>query len=158
MAYEATVVAVESSQAAIRKLLVSYGCQDFTFGEGMSGDVRVAAVGFRANGRAVRMRVPLKTPPHGDVSRKFQRARSKTREDIMAELYEQEARRIWRVLHWIIKTRMEAIAEHVETFEESFLAHLLDEDTGETVYETLVRQGSVDLGQPLLALAAGASA
>lgn len=155
MAYESTTVSVESSQAAIRKLLVAYGCDDFQFGEGRQGDTRVAAVGFRAHGRAVRMRVPLKEPSSSEVSKKLTRARSKTRDAIVNEMVEQEARRIWRVLHWNLKTRMEAIAEHVETFEEAFLAHLLDEQTGETLYESLVQRGRIDLGAPLLQLGAG---
>lgn len=132
MAYESTTVAVENSQAAIRKLLVGYGCEDFQFGESRRGEERIAAIGFRSGARAVRMRVTLKPPTPADVSKKLQRARSKTRENIMDEMFEQEARRIWRVLHWNLKTRMEAIAEGVETFEEAFLAHLLDERTGRT--------------------------
>lgn len=66
------------------------------------------------------------------------------------EAREQEARRIWRVLAWNLKARLEAVEEGVETFEEAFLAHLLDETTGETVFEQLARTGRVELGEPLL--------
>jgi hypothetical protein len=157
MAYETTTVSVENSQAAIRKLLVGYGCEDFQFGESRRDGDRIAAIGFRSRDRAVRMRVTLKPPKPMDVSKKVTRARSKTREDIIEELYEQEARRIWRVLHWNLKTRMEAIAEGVETFEEAFLAHLLDERTGRTIYESLVDDGRVELAAPLLQLESGAT-
>jgi hypothetical protein len=74
-------------------------------------------------------------------------------------MVEQEAKRIWRVLAWNLKARLEAVEEGVETFEEAFLAHLLDERTGETVYEQLVRTGTVELGAPLTpALPAGGAA
>ncbi len=157
MAYETTTVSVEKSQGAIRSLLVGHGASEFGFGETAQAGTRFAAVSFVVGARAVRMKVPHKPISPRDLSTKYGRSRSRTREDIAREMEEQEAKRIWRVLHWNLKARMEAVQEGVETFEEAFLAHLLDERTGETVYETLVRHGSIDLGTPLLQLGAGAS-
>lgn len=159
MAYETTTVSVEKSQGAIRSLLVAHGAREFQFGESSGADgVRLAAVGFVANGHAVRMRVPHKPINQRDLARRLTRARTKDRATIASEMEEQEAKRIWRVLHWNLKARMEAVQEGVETFEEAFLAHLLDERTGETIYETLARSGSIDLGMPLLQLEAGSEA
>lgn len=155
MAYESTSVSVENSQGAIRKLLVAYGCENFQFGESRDGDQRQAAIGFTAHGRGVRIRVPLKEPDAVAVSKKLTRSRTKTKADIRDEMFEQEARRIWRVMHWNLKARMEAVAEGVETFEEAFLAHLLDERTGRTVYETLSTDGRLELATPLGQLEAG---
>src|SRR4051812_5308701 len=63
-----------------------------------------------------------------------------------------KAKRIWRVMHWNLKARLVAVDEGVETFEEAFLAHLLDERTGMTIYEHLARDGRVELAQPLVPL------
>jgi hypothetical protein len=68
---------------------------------------------------------------------------------------EQEAKRIWRVMAWNLKARLVAVDEGVETFEEAFLAHLLDERTGRTIYEQLADDGRVELARPLLALNPG---
>lgn len=153
MAYDTTTVAVERSQGDIRRLLTRHGAGSFEFGEATDPDGRRwAAIGFKLGDRAVRMRVPHKPIDRHAVARKLQRARSKTAADITGELEEQEAKRIWRVLAWNLKARLEAVEEDVETFEEAFLAHLLDERTGETFYEQLVRTGSVELDAPLVPL------
>jgi hypothetical protein len=151
MAYETTTVAVEKSQADIRQLLRKHGAGRFEFGEATDDNGTTwAALGFAMNGRAIRMRVPLKPINDQAAANKARRARSKTLGEIRGEMIEQEAKRIWRVLAWNLKARLEAVEEGVETFEEAFLAHLLDERTGETVYEQLVRTGTVELGGPLL--------
>lgn len=156
MAYETTRVTVERSQAAIRALLLRYGASGFAFGEEVRDGIRFAGVHFAIHGRGVRMRVPLREISE-DEARHRARARHASLEKAIADRYEDEARRIWRVLHWNIKARMEAVEEGVETFAEAFLAHLLDERTGRTVYEELRDRGSIDLGAPLLQIEAGAS-
>lgn len=156
MAYESTTVAVEKSQADIRRLLKAHGCESFEFGEASIDGQTWAAVGFRNGQRLVRIKVPHKVPDPHELRKRAQRARTQERRiAIVSEAEEQEAKRIWRVIAWNLKARMEAVQEGVETFEEAFLAHLLDERTGETVYQTLSRSGKVDLGAPLLALMPG---
>lgn len=151
MAYESTTVPVEKSQGELRRLLAGHEASRFAFGEETdSGGVRWAAVSFAHGGHAVRMRVPHKPVDPAAVSRKVLRARSKTRADIELELAEQEARRIWRVMAWNLKARLVAVEEGVETFEEAFLAHLVDERTGQTVYEQLAQDGRVELATPLM--------
>lgn len=153
MAYESTTVPVEKSQGEIRRLLADHGAAQFAFGEETdSAGVRWAAVSFAHAGHAVRMRVPHKPIDETVVRRKAQRARTRTREDFANELLEQEARRIWRVMSWNLKARLVAVEEGVETFEEAFLAHLLDRETGMTIYEQLARTGRVELNQPLMPL------
>lgn len=155
-AYSSTTVPVERSQGEIRKLLVGHGCQRLAFGEERDDmGQRWAAVTFQAGAHGVRMRVPLKLVDERTVSAKYQRARSKTRDEIRDGLYEQEERRIWRVLAWNLKARLVAVEEGVETFEEAFLAHLLDPRTGRTIYEHLAEEGRVELAAPLLALNPG---
>ena len=155
-AYGSTTVPVERSQGEIRKLLVRSGAQRLAFGEERDETgQRWAAVTFQAGAHAVRMRVPLKLIDERAVNLKYSRARTRNRDEIRDQLYEQEERRIWRVLAWNLKARLVAVEEGVETFEEAFLAHLLDPRTGRTIYEQLAEDGRVELAAPLLALPAG---
>lgn len=155
MAYASTTVPVERSQGEIRKLLIRFGAARLAFGEERDDmGQRWAAVTFQAKVYAVRMRVPLKPVDEREVTAKYQRARSRTRDEIRDQLYEQEERRIWRVLAWNLKARMVAVEEGIETFEEAFLAHLLDPRSGRTVYEHLAEDGHIELPAPLLALPA----
>ena len=55
---------------------------------------------------------------------------------------------------WNLKARMVAVEEEVETFEQAFLPHLLNPQTGRTIYEQLAEDGHVELPAPLLALPA----
>lgn len=149
MAYESTTVPVEKSQGQIRKLLTGAGASRLAFGEEREEERRWAAVTFAVGGNAVRLRVPLKPVDGREVRNKHMRSRTKTIEEVRDILYEQEERRIWRVLAWNLKARMVAVEEEVETFEEAFLAHLLDPRTGRTVYEQLSETGKVELARPL---------
>lgn len=160
MAYESTSVPVERSQGQIRKLLSGAGASRLAFAEERDdeGGQRWAAVQFVVGLHAVRLRVPLKPVDESEVRAKLRRARTKTVDEIRDDLYEQEERRIWRVLAWNLKARMVAVDEKVETFEEAFLAHLLDPQTGRTIFEQLAETGQVQLAQPLLALTAGGAA
>lgn len=155
-AYATTTVPVERSQAEVRKLLTDYGASRFAFGEETdSAGVRWAAVQFAHGGHAVRMRVPHKPLDDKALAAKARRARTQTYAQFEAAAIEQEAKRIWRVIAWNLKARMVAVEEGVETFEEAFLAHLVNAQTGRTVYEELADSGRVELGTPLLALGRG---
>lgn len=158
-AYASTTVSVEKSQGEVRKLLTDYGAGRFAFGEETdSAGVRWAAIQFAHAGRAVRMRVPHKPIDDRALLAKAKRARTQTLADFQAVAIEQEAKRIWRVIAWNLKARLVAVEEGVETFEEAFLAHLVNEQTGRTVYEELADSGRVELGSPLLALMPGSEA
>lgn len=160
MAYESTTVAVDRSQAAIRQLLLKHGAERFAFREGSGHDGRQwAGIEFVHGGHMVRMQVPLKDVDDGEVRRRQQRARTKTAATIRADLVEQEARRIWRVMHWSLKARLEAVQEAVETFEQAFLAHLVDPSSGGTVWQMVapaIESGAFQIGgEGLKALGSG---
>lgn len=155
MAYENTSVAVSKSQEDIRRLLQRHGASQFTFGEGTVDGRVLVAVEFMIERMRVRVRVPLKPQAESVLASKARRARSKTLGEIRAEANEQEARRIWRVIHWALKARLEAVEEEVETLEQAFLPHIVL-DSGATVYESLVHTGRVELGENMpLALPPG---
>lgn len=159
MAYESTSVSVDKSQAEIRKLLIDYGAARFLFGEEERDGVRWAGIEFGHNGNVVRMSVPLKAPDERPLKAKAQRAHTKTYEQILNEAYEQEAKRVWRVLFWSLKSRMVAVEEQLETFEQAFLAHLVDPASGMTVWQALaptVAAGAFQSGgMGLLAIESG---
>lgn len=142
MAYETTTVAVEKSQGDIRRLLLEHGATSVGFGELREGDQGIAVCEFGTDERRVRMRVPYKLPDREEAEAKAKRARSKTVGQLLHDMNEQEAKRIWRVVAWNIKARLVAVEEGVETFEEAFLAHMVT-STGETVYEHI--RGSTKL-------------
>jgi hypothetical protein len=153
MAYATTTVPVEKSQGEVRKLLAAHGASRFAFGEETdSAGVRWAMVQFGHRGLMVRMRVPHKPVDERAIRSKTSRARTKTADDFRAELEEQEARRIWRVIAWNLKARLVAVEEGVETFAEAFLAHIIDPTSNRTIYEQLADTGAVELGRPIAGL------
>lgn len=155
-AYSTTTVAVERSQGQIRELLARHGAREFGFGEAID-DVGEAwsAVTFTHHALRVRLRVKLKLPEPKLLDAKARRSRTKTRDDLMFEMAEQEAKRVWRIMAWNLKARMVAVDEGVETFEEAFLAHIVNPNTGQTIYEQLAEFGTIDLDTPLLQLGRG---
>ena len=164
MAYETTNVAVEKSQSEIRKLLIGFGATEFQFGEGTETDHRWSGVSFSHEGHMVMMQVPLKMPDNTQfksMEAKARRAHTRTLTDIEREYWEQEARRIWRVLFWSLKARVIAIEEGVEEFEQAFLAHLVDPATGMTLWQYVqpaIARGDFQLGgKGLKALESGVS-
>lgn len=152
--YQNTSVPIERSQAKIRELLKKHGARQFAFGEAVEGDGRTWAVmrfeaELEAGPATVRMRVPHKPLDEERIAARAERATRKTPDDFRREAQEQEAKRIWRVVFYNLKARMEAVEEGVETFYEAFLSHLLDPRTGRTVYEELSETGRLELAAPL---------
>jgi hypothetical protein len=150
-AYSSTEVQVEKSQGEIRKLLHAHGAANFSFGEGTFEGTLWALVEFVHHDQLVRVRVPLKEPDPKAVQAKVQRAISRTKAQIVDEMVEQEARRIWRVLFHGLKARLVSVEEGVETFEQAFLAHLVDPASGHTIWEKakgLIESGAMRQGGP----------
>ncbi len=147
-AYSSTSVSVASSQDSIRTLLRRFDADGFSFREQAANvdgaDTRVVAMEFTHNGHFIRMLVALKPPDENEIAAKTRRARTKTYEVIRDEGYAQEERRIWRVLFHGLKARLVAVEEKVETFEQAFLAHLVDPATNRTLYETM--RPAIDAG------------
>lgn len=163
MAYETTTVSVSSSQEHIRKVLRAHGAVRTAFGESYEDidddTAGHAAVEFVHQDTLVRVFAPLRRPTAKVIADKVNRSRTKDRATIEADLAEQEAKRIWRVLHWTIKARMEAVEEGLETFEQAFLPHIVDPASGQTLWERIqpvIETGALRLGGPgLRALGAG---
>lgn len=161
MAYDKTSVSVSSSQEQIRNVLIKHRCQSVNFGERYvpDGSVKIG-VEFVYADTLVRMLATISPPEANEVSKKVRNGRSgKSRRDYELEMTEQESRRMWRVLHWAIKVRMEAIEEGLELFEQAFLAHIVDPTSNVTLwdsFEPAIAAGGLRLGGTgLRALEAG---
>lgn len=149
-AYATTDVPVERSQGEVRGLLQRYGATQFTFGEAIVDGRTLIGVEFATAHHRVRLRVALKPPDEEALAVRARRARTKTLGELRAQADEQEAKRVWRVIAHNLKARMVAVEEGVESFEEAFLAHLVDAGTNQTIYERLASTGSVTLDAPLV--------
>lgn len=149
MAYAATEVQVERSQGEIRKLLYAHDAANFSFSERSIDGVQWASVEFVLHDQLVRVQAPLKGTDAKTINDKVNRSRTKTKAQIEREMSEQEARRIWRVLYHGLKARLVSVEEGVETFEQAFLAHLVDPITRQTLWDatkSLIESGVLRLG------------
>lgn len=117
---EGTSVTMENSRAEIEKLLVRFGADQF----GYKWEETSAAIVFRAQNRYIRFTLPLPT----DAELKHSKAK-----DAKAR----EVRRRWRALALCIKAKLESVATGIETFEESFMPHIILPN-GQTVAEGLL--------------------
>lgn len=114
-AYRETSVPAARSQEQLRQILRRAGADRIMSGEVYTGERKAAGVEFNHRGLLVRVVCPF-VEVKGDVS-------------------DQEIRRVWRVLHWGIKARMEGIENGLETFEQAFLPHIVDPSTRMTIWQ-----------------------
>lgn len=148
-AYSSTTVTVEKSQGEIRSLLSKHGAERFSFMEGEANGRWWVGLEFVHHDHLVRIAAPLKEPDEQAIRGKVRRARTKRREDFVREHNEQEGRRIWRVIYWSLKSRLEAVEEELETFEQAFLSHLVDPGTNQTLWDGIrphVESGRLQIG------------
>lgn len=165
MAYATTTVPVERSQGELRKLLTRHNAQRFSFSEGRPDgeertwvQVEFVHVGNFERPMLIRLGVPLKLPDDADLRAKAQRSRTKYYVDLRHEAEEQELRRIWRVIYYSLKARLEAVEEELETFEQAFLPHIVEPTTGLTIWQMVekpIGEGRLAIGGGGLALTAG---
>jgi len=119
---EGTAVPAERSKAEIERTLTKFGADQFGYGWREAA----AVVVFRAQGRHIRFILPM--PTEADI---------KAMRSVDAK--DREVRRRWRALNLCIKAKLEAVATGIETFEESFMAHVVLPD-GRTMAEASIPQ------------------
>jgi hypothetical protein len=139
-----TEVSADRSKAEIERTLRRFGAEQFAYGW---EDDRIA-VGFRLNGRAVR--IVLTMPPADDPALgRTPTGRARSAPAIRAE-HEKETRRRWRALAAVIKAKLVAVEEGISTIEREFLADMLLPD-GRTLAEHVVpRLDAIGNGLPAL--------
>lgn len=160
MPYETTTVPVLKSQDEIRRMLKKAGAIRIGVWDDQTDDgTPLSILEFEREHCLVRLRVPHRVLDSDEARERAKRAKRAVAE-IATNHPEQEERRVWRILLYQIKTRMEAISEGIETFEQSFLPHIVDPVTNTTVWEhaePAVLAGALRIGgRGLLALPAGA--
>jgi hypothetical protein len=108
-----TSVSVKQSRADIESVLARFGASSF----GFAVEPGRALVTFSMkNGRRVRFVLQV---PEGT-----------------SEKIAQQQRARWRALLLTVKSKMVSVESRIETFEEAFLAHIVNDD-GSTIYEKM---------------------
>lgn len=118
MSYAAgTYVEAGQSRVDIERLLSKQGCSHV----GVMHEPGTATVIFRRSGWEVEMRIPLPNPTEAPKASGFRATTLAQRE----KWAEQKTRERWRQLLLVLKAKFTALDEGVETFEQSFMAHLV---------------------------------
>lgn len=113
---EKTTVAVDKSQAEIKKTLTKYGASGFVFGEKPDA----AMVMFEMKERKVKFLLPLPVLQPSTQSY-YQKKGLYYSQDKL----DQELRRRWRCLLLAIKSKLECVESGITTFEQEFMAHIV---------------------------------
>ena len=122
MAYaKNTKVAVSQSRAEIERLLSRHKCSQFS--TGVDHEQHRAVVQFKAYNRIIRFEVQLPNPTDTEY-RQDRHGWTRTPTGI-ENAVEQGERQRWRALLLVIKAKLEAVENHIATFEEEFLAHIV---------------------------------
>lgn len=123
-----TGVSVDRSLDELRRTLRRFGAQQFAFSE---EDDRTM-VAFRKDGRLVRFSVSMPNPDDPAFTRT---ETGRVRKPSAArEAWEQACRARWRSLALLVKAKLAAIEDGIETFEQAFFAQLVLPG-GQTVFE-----------------------
>jgi hypothetical protein len=125
-----TRVPIERSRAEIERLIVRYGATKLA----MMYETDRAAMAFEFRGHRVRFVLPA--PDRTTYKRQ--------------DAYDKEHRRLWRAFALIIKAQLEAVQSGVFTFEDVFLAHIVDKQSNLTFGE-LVHGGGAYAQLPAVA-------
>jgi hypothetical protein len=121
-----TDVPIARSKAEIETLLASYGADQFF----SAWDARAATIGFRVDGRQVKIRLPLPDRKARDITHtETGKERAPGAQQVV---YDQACRSSWRALCLVIKAKLEAIAAGISTIEREFLADVVLPD-GRTI-------------------------
>lgn len=144
---ERTSVSVERSRAEIESVLYRYGCEAFSYGyNGHSAQIH-----FKTNDRIIRFILPL--PPKENFKKREIRGRWQScSPEQQLSMWEQACREKWRALCLAIKAKLECVTSKISSFEDEFLAHVVDPVTNQTIGELVrpiigVRYEGRDTGQ-----------
>jgi len=148
--YATTNVPPERTQAELRKVLKAAGCGDIGYREEndragqLSGLVAEFTATEEGSTFGYRVRVPFNSA-----------ALIRKPKESWSQAEERETRRLWRVLYWQVKRRMEAIEEGISEFRREFGFDIVDPVTNVTVWEAMNKGNFFDrvaIGGPGLPL------
>lgn len=152
-----TKTSIATTEAQIKTMLQKHGADAF----GMMEERDRAIIAFRLEGRHIQFRLPLPTAKderftHYRVANGRGPAGNLTprTEEAARNLWVQACRERWRQLHLCIKAKLEAVAQDIETFDESFMPHIVMPD-GETLGDKVLGEMQAQLaGKPMRPLLA----
>lgn len=132
---EGTTVSAINSRLEIEKIILKYAGQGAEFAY-MQRD-GFADIVFAAHGRRVRFTLPLPTREEA-AKGAMRRGDWRVCADAgrIAAWREKESMRRWRCLVLAIKAKLEVVESGIATFEEEFLAHIVN-PAGITVYQAI---------------------
>lgn len=140
-----TQVSIATSKAEIEHLVERYGATGY--GSMWEGDK--SAIVFQAKNR--RVKFMLHMPREDDKkyerdSRGYRRPKGQNK-----KVWQQECRSLWRSLVLCIKAKLEAVDSEITTFDDEFMAHIVDPLSGCTIGEQMRPQieAAYDRGEPM---------
>ena len=132
---EGTTVSVLTSRLEVEKIILRYAGQGAEFAY-MQRDGSADVV-FAANGRRVRFTLPLPTMEEAKKGAKKRGDWGDVLDVGRRQAWvEKESMRRWRCLVLAIKAKLEVVESGIATFEEEFLAHIVN-PAGLTVYQAI---------------------
>lgn len=139
-AYDETKVGAARSQESIRNILKKYGVNRVQFTESWNNDhddcIGVEFIHAESKGLEITRVIHVRIVGRPNPDHLVPSSRSRDPEKAKGELSEAERRRIFRVVFYYLKSKLEAIAEGLIDFEEGFLPHIVLSN-GDTVWTQL---------------------
>lgn len=114
-----TDVPISRSREEIERTLARYGAEQFVYG--WSPDQ--AMIGFIANGRQVRLLLPM--PDRTDREFTHSPGGQRRTPSAIETAWEQACRAQWRALNLVIKAKLQAVESGIVTFEDEFATHFV---------------------------------
>lgn len=114
-----TDVSISRSRDEIERTLARYGAEQFAYG--WSGEQ--AMLGFIANGRQVRLVLPM--PDRSSREFTYSPTGRRRTAESAETAWEQACRAQWRALALIIKAKLQAVESGIVTFEDEFAMHMV---------------------------------
>lgn len=124
MAYaEQTKISTERTKAEIESLVMRNGADNFAAFSSRTE----AKIAFEHSGRRILFTLPLPSQDDDKYHWTNARRRRRTKEASFAA-WEKDCRSKWRALLLAIKAKFESVEAGIESFEETFLAHIMTPD------------------------------
>lgn len=132
---EGTTVPTEKSRHEIEQMITRHGADMFAY---MHAPGR-AQIQFRFKQWHIRFGLPLPAQDDKQFARTPGRGKQRTA-DQRYVAWDAECRRRWRSLALAVKAKLECVASGITTFEQEFLAHIVDPATNKTVGDVIMPQ------------------
>jgi len=130
---ENTSVSVAKSRAEVEETLERFGASSFGYMRGQENGYEKAIIAFCIESRNVRMSITLPDKEE-EKFKKTPGGRRRRNNNAAHKAWEQECRRAWRALVYIIKAKLVAVQDGISTVEREFMADILMPD-GHTIEE-----------------------